>query len=231
MAYAFTQFNSDTMARAQVRDASISFKKGQMVAKKLRGMMSDKALTYLEAVQAEKMAVPFTKYTNGAGHKPGMGPGKYPIKAAFTFAELLKSCVANAENKGLGTPLKILHVMCQEGSRPMRAGRQRSRQAKRTHIELVLVETEESKKRPKKAKKKASVKPELVKKAVSAEPKAEEKKPVEKVTLEMPKKKAPEKSELVTKATSKSAAPAVRESTKSKEEPKATPKEAVKNGN
>lgn len=153
MAYAFNQFDPERMARATVRDAGISFKKSIELAKRLRGMMSDRAERYLDEVIALKAAVPFTRFTNGAGHRRGaMGPGKYPVKAASSFRELLKQCVANAENKGLGTPLKIISLIPQQAARPVRYGRKRGHQSKRTHVEIVLVETDESKKRDKKAK-------------------------------------------------------------------------------
>jgi len=213
--YAFTKYDPATMARAANRDVGISFKKSVMIAQKLRGMMSDKALAYLGRVQAQKEAVPFTRFRNGAGHKPGaMAAGKYPVKAAAEFAALLEQAVANAENKGLGTPLRIVHIVANEAARPLRAGRKRSQATKRTHLELVLVETDESKKRekrPKKAKKKEKEAPQEAsapkqapqkaqKEASEEKNEASEKKetvptPVEKtdVKKEIPKKKeAPE---------------------------------------
>ncbi len=163
--YAFTGFDTARMARAQVRDASVSLKKSLMIARQLRGMMTDRADAYLESVKALRTAVPFTRFRDGAGHRKGpMAAGKYPVKAAAAFLDLVRSGVANAEDKGLGTPLKIIHVTAQEGSRPIRPGRKRGQLMKRTHLELVLVETEASKKRkkqPKKAKgKKAEKAPE-----------------------------------------------------------------------
>jgi len=152
MAYAFTGYNPERMARASLKDAAISFKKSVELSKRLRGMMSDKAERYLEAVIAKKEPVPFTRYTGGAGHRRGMMAGKYPVKAALSFLSLLKQGVANAENKGLGTPLRIIHVMAQQASRPLHHGRQRGHAMKRAHVELVLAETEESKRREKKQK-------------------------------------------------------------------------------
>ncbi len=154
-------YDGATMAKASLRDATISFKKSLMVAQALRGMMSDKASAYLERVIAQRQPVPFTKFMNGAGHRRGpLAAGKYPLKAAEAFLALTKAGVANAENKGLGTPLRIVHLVVNESSRPMHAGRQRGRVMKRTRVDLVLAETEESKKREKKAKKEKAPKKE-----------------------------------------------------------------------
>lgn len=153
MAYAFTTFDPKRMARASVRDASVSFKKSVELSKRLRGMMSDKAERYLGEVIELKSAVPFTRYTNGAGHRRGpMMAGKYPVKAAQQFLTLIKQGVANAENAGLGTPLKIVHVLAQPAASPRHAGRKRGLTMKRAHLELVLAETEESKRHEKKQK-------------------------------------------------------------------------------
>lgn len=177
MAYTFSGYKAETMARATRRSESISFKKSQELAARLRGMRSDKAERYLTQVIAKKQPVKFTKFMDGAGHKRGMAAGKYPIKAASAFLELLKSGVANAENKGLGTPLKIQSVVAQQASRPAKYGRKRGRQAKRTNIELVLVETEESKRAPKKPKGAKPVVPKVVGKIADAPEKAAEKAP------------------------------------------------------
>ena len=198
MAYAFSTFDPKRMARASVKDASVSFKKSVELSKRLRGMMSDKAERYLGQVIELKAAVPFTRYMNGAGHRRGdMMAGKYPVKAAQQFLQLLKQGVANAENAGLGTPLKIVHVMAQPAATPRHAGRKRGLTMKRAHLELVLVETEESKRREKKQKK-AKKTPETVaeKSATKVdEKKTDEKKAVEK-KVETVKTDVPEKKEV-----------------------------------
>lgn len=154
MAYSFQSYDPARMARASAKDAAVSFKKSVEVSKKLRGMMSDKADAYLEQVIELKAAVPFTRFVNGAGHRRGkMGPGKYPVKVAQQFLALIRVCVANAEAKGLGTPLQIVHVMAQPAATPSHHGRARGHAMKRAHLELVLMETEESKRAEKKQKK------------------------------------------------------------------------------
>lgn len=235
MSYAFQRFEKDTMARVLMRDASVSLKKSLMIAQQLRGMMSDKALALLDRVIATEQPIKFTKFTNGAGHRSGNGPGKYPIKAASAMKELVKSCVANAENKGLGTPLRIVHVTAQQASLPLHSGSRRSRSMKRTHLEIVMVETDESKKAPKKSLEQKA-KENTAKPAASTQkvdqPPAEEKKPAPKSEqkAEPAKKEAPKADSKQEKAPVKAAA---KESVKSeaKPAPKDKNKESGKDGN
>jgi ribosomal protein uL22 len=208
MAYAFTSYNPERMARASLKDAAVSFKKSVEISKRLRGMMSDKAELYLEAVIAKKEPVPFTRYTGGAGHRRGMMAGKYPVKAARSFLALIKQGVANAENKGLGTPLRIIHVMAQQASSPLHYGRQRGHAMKRAHVELVLAETEESKRREKKQKrgeKKEETKqtPAATQQSVTEKPVIEQKAKIEEKNID--EKRSDEKAD-VPKKTKKPAA-------------------------
>ena len=185
MKYAFTKYEPDTMARAIRRGETISFKQSVELARKLRGMRSDKAERFLNEVIVKKAAVPYTRFTDGAGHKRGMGPGKYPFKTATAFLQLLQQGVANAENKGLGTPLKLVSVVANDGNAPARHGRKRGRTGKSTHIELVLSETEDSQKAvkmPKNVKVKGVIEdaPKEAKTPTEAKPAKPEAKPAEK---------------------------------------------------
>ncbi len=99
-----------------------------------------KAKTLIEEVVALKKAIPFTRYNKDTAHKAGMAAGKYPQKTCSHILKLLKSAEANAQFKGLSTAsLVIKHVSAQQGPAVTRSGRQQ-RDAKRTHIELVLEE-------------------------------------------------------------------------------------------
>ena len=202
MKTAYAAYKPETMARAALVDAGISFKVSVEVSKHLKGMMSDKAERYLEAVILKKQAVPYTRFTNGVGHRKGaMAAGRYPVKAATHFLALVKLCVANAENKGLGTPLRIVHLAAQEGSKPYHAGRHRGIVAKRTSIDMVMAETEESK-RSEKKKAKAQPKAEPVAPAAPVEqpkqskdePKTDVKEPESK-TEQKPKARSPKSKE------------------------------------
>jgi hypothetical protein len=69
---------------------------------------------------------------------------------------VLKSAESNAQSKGLSAAnLVIKHASAQKGPTAYHYGRQRTK-AKRTHLELILVERKEATKSPKKAESKHS---------------------------------------------------------------------------
>lgn len=138
MKYAFNQ--EEKTAKAALLDVSISTKDSIEICNKLRKMNLEKAIAFLERVVSNKEAVPFRRFTNGAGHKPGIGPGKYPVNASKTFIRLLKLAKANALDAGLSEKLKISTILAQKASTPWRYGRQRRRKAKRTHLQVQLAE-------------------------------------------------------------------------------------------
>jgi len=140
--YAFTNFGSDT-AKAYGSNLDISTKVSINICNWLRGLPVDKAITKLENVLAFKEAVPFTRFTDGVGHRKGkMASGRYPQKASKAFLALLNSAVSNAANLGLSDDLKIIHLVANKASTPLHQGRQRRRAMKKTHLEVVLKEVE-----------------------------------------------------------------------------------------
>ena len=158
----------ENMARAVARDITISRKSGIEISKYLRGRTTKRAKTILEQVIELKEPVPYTRFTNGLGHRKGhMASGRYPVKAAKEFLSLIKTAETNAQNKGLSSELIIIHLSTQKASQQFHYGRQRRRLMKRAHVEIV-VEEKEGAKRP--AKKK-----EVKKETPTEEKKAEEK--------------------------------------------------------
>ncbi len=104
-------------------------------------MRLDSAKKLLHDVKEQKQAIAYKKFNSSASHRRGMGPGRYPIKAAGEILSLLESAEANAQFKGLNTnDLIITESVANEGSRPHRYGRQRRRKAKRTHVTIVVAE-------------------------------------------------------------------------------------------
>jgi large subunit ribosomal protein L22 len=138
MKYAFKI--EEKAARAALLDMAISTKDSIEICNKLRKMTVDKAIAFLERVVIKKEAVPFKRFTNGAGHKSGIGPGKYPIKASESFLSLLKLAKSNAIDKGLSEKLKVSTILAQKASTPWKYGRQRRRKAKRTHLQIQVTE-------------------------------------------------------------------------------------------
>jgi len=154
--YAFKDFGSDT-AKAYGNSLDISTKTSINVCNMLRGMTSEKALIKLQNIIDFKEAVPFTRFTDGVGHRRGkMASGRYPQKASKAFLSLLNSALANANNKGLSDNLRIVHICAHKASSPLHQGRQRRSAMKKTHIELVLKEQDIKKPSPKKVTKSVS---------------------------------------------------------------------------
>lgn len=184
--YAFKDYDKETMARAAVLSASVSTKHCIEILKAIKGKDTKRAKSMLEDVISMKKAIPFTRFMHNVGHKRGIGPGRYPVKACKEVLALIKVCEANAQFKGINSDsLRIRHACANLASRPWHFGRARRRQMKRTHMELVLEEIEK-KKPEKKAKAKADEKatePEADKKP------AEKDKPEEKEQSAAPKEK------------------------------------------
>jgi len=162
------------MAKAVGRSMPVSTKQAIEICNTIRKMPLAKAKRLLDEVSRKKIAIKFRRFTEGAGHKPGIGAGKYPVKASKEMLALLESAEANAQFKGLNTgSLVIKHISAQDGGNVWRYGRRRRRRMKRTHIEIVL---EESKKEEKKTKATAAKVPATPKAKASEAPKAKEEK-------------------------------------------------------
>ena len=146
--YAFSKFNKELMARAIGRDVPISTKQAIEIANHLRHRKLVQAKNLLKMVVQKKHAVPFKRFTNGLGHKPGkIASGRYPIKAAGVFLKLMESVEANAQTKGLNTgELEIIHICAHKAHSPVHYGRHSGREFKRSHVEVVVQETTGKKK-------------------------------------------------------------------------------------
>lgn len=178
--YAHKNLDNHT-AKAYGKSLGISTKVAINIAKKLRGMDANKAVAYLDRVAKLEQAVPYTRFTDGVGHRKGpMASGRFPVKAATEINMVLKSAIANAANLNLSEELVIENIIANKAGNRFHFGRQRRRAMKQTHVEIVLREVEG---KPK-ATKKADAKPvEKKTEAPKVEKKVEEKsetvKPVE----------------------------------------------------
>lgn len=113
--YSITEF-PERSAIARVREADISLKDAVNIAHFLRGMTLSRAKETLERVMDKKEPVPYFRYLDSVSHRKGMGPGRYPVKAARSFMELLNSVEANAEFKSLNTDSLVLkHIAASKG--------------------------------------------------------------------------------------------------------------------
>ncbi len=164
MMYA-TKFDNETMARAQGISLPVSFKQSVEVCRFIKNRRYKDAVRLLEGVKELKTPVPYRTFNRGGtGHKKGMGPGRYPMKASGYIIKLLKSAYANASQKGLDTEnLVVKAAVAKQGPKTFHYGRKRGIKAKRTHIE-VIVESVKQKAGEKTA---ASEKPKQEKKAAT----------------------------------------------------------------
>jgi len=152
MAYKYATKTEGNCAKAVGVALPISFKQSLMICNAVRGLPIDRAKEVLEDAIDLKHAIPFTRFTNGLGHKKGMAAGRFPVKACAHILELVRSAEANAQFKGLSSGnLRITHIAAQQGPGVMRYGR-KAVQAKRTHVEIIVEEVKEKKKPVKAAK-------------------------------------------------------------------------------
>ncbi|TLZ54925.1 MAG: 50S ribosomal protein L22 [Methanobacteriota archaeon] len=144
-----TEFKIDSMARAYGRELPISWKKAVELARALRGKKVENAITYLENVIALKQAVPFRRYNRWVAHKRGLGPARYPVKAAQYFKRVIESAVSNAEYLGREDPdaMVIRSINAHKGR--ITKGQTRRAQGRSTpwnqdtvNLEIVLEEHE-----------------------------------------------------------------------------------------
>ena len=91
----------DTSAKAIGKEMPISPKFTREICGMIRGMKVNNAIKTLEGVIALETPVPLKRYNKRVSHKQGVGPGRYPKKAAAAVLGVIKSAVANAEYKGL----------------------------------------------------------------------------------------------------------------------------------
>ena len=141
------EYKLETMARAYGRELPIAWKKSVELARALRGKTVDRAREYLERVIALKQPVKMRTYNRWVAHKSGMGPARYPVKAAKAFLKILESAVANAEFTGKDDPdAMVVRVVnahkgrTTKGYRPRAYGRSSPWNQDTVNLEIVLEE-------------------------------------------------------------------------------------------
>lgn len=133
-------FEKEKMARAH-GIFPVSTRQSMEIASNIRGKNLERAKTILKEAIEMKNPIRYTKMN--APHKPGIGPGKYPIKACKFFEKLIRNAEANAHFQGLNVDeLVIKTVVCNRASAPSRYGRIPGRSSKRTSVWLVLSKKE-----------------------------------------------------------------------------------------
>lgn len=108
----------------------------------IRNKPINKIKKQLELVLEKKLAIPAKRFNKDRAHKKGkIAAGFYPQKATKQIILLLNSLEANAQNKGMSVKELILtKAIANKASKPLKYGRQRGLQAKRTHIDFEAQE-------------------------------------------------------------------------------------------
>jgi len=140
------QTDPDTTARAIGKELPISPKFSREICRMLRGKNVAVAITMLEEVEALKRPVPILRFKVGVAHKRGIGPGRFPQKAAKAIRQVLESARANAEYKGLDADNMRLRVVAAHlgrtipGQMPRAYGRSTQWNQQTVNIEVILEE-------------------------------------------------------------------------------------------
>ena len=140
MAYAYTEFDKSTMARAQGTNLKISLKKSVETLRAIRGKKVSSAINFLEEVENQRMVVPYFRYNTEMPHKRGKGiaAGGYPRNVARELIKLLKNAQANAKEQEITGTLYVLSASSRKGTRRYRMGRYMGRLMKSTNVEIIV---------------------------------------------------------------------------------------------
>ena len=148
LGYSAQDLDDETTARAIGRDLQISPKKAVEVCRAIRGKTVEDAKAYLERVIALTQAVPMKRHKMMVAHKPGIGPGRYPVKVARHFLKVLQSAEENAGYKGLDVDNMRIKVMAAhkgsttKGYMPRAHGSSSPWNQETVNLEVVLEEVE-----------------------------------------------------------------------------------------
>ena len=135
------------IAIASKKSVPISMKNSVEISSFIKGKTTEKAKNLLKRVLEKKVAVPFKRYRHDITHKKGnISAGKYPIATTKYFLELIEDVEANAKQKGMVQPYKIIYLVANKGPKTWHYGRTRGITAKRTHLEIKVREVKKQQK-------------------------------------------------------------------------------------
>ena len=138
----------DTTAKALGKERPGSPNSAREVAGMIRGMKVETAQKALEDVIDKKRAVPLKRYNKRVSHKSGVGPGRYPVKAAKAILGVLNSAASNAEYKGLDVSnmaiatISVSRGRVIPGHMPRAHGRATQWNQETVNLEVIIEEVE-----------------------------------------------------------------------------------------
>lgn len=146
--YSFQKYNEKTMARAVGVSLPISFKQAREICHHMKHRSVGTAKMMLNDVLKMRSAIPFKRFDQDVGHKPGISAGRYPQNSTKEILKIVESAESNANNKGLTGDLYIVHMNSHRAASGGRGGRTDG-EAKRAHVEVVVEERKLEKKEAK----------------------------------------------------------------------------------
>ncbi|MFW6286046.1 MAG: 50S ribosomal protein L22 [Nanoarchaeota archaeon] len=141
--YSFENYNKESMARGCSVNSAISTKKSVETARLIRGKKVETAISMLEKVVEQKLAVPYKRYKTEMAHRKGKGidTGGYPVNVAKEFLRVLKAVKKNALEKELSSSnLFIIAISVRQGVGRYHNGRHVGRKMKSTNLEIIVGE-------------------------------------------------------------------------------------------
>ncbi|OPY31467.1 MAG: 50S ribosomal protein L22P [Methanomassiliicoccales archaeon PtaU1.Bin124] len=136
----------DTTSRAIGKEIPISPKFSREICRMIKGKKVDIALKMLEEVTELTRPVPIRRYNIGVAHKKGVGPGRFPVKAAKAISKVIESAKQNAEYKGLDAENMRVKLVAAHlgrtipGHMPRAYGRSTPWNQQTVNIEVILEE-------------------------------------------------------------------------------------------
>merc|ERR1712026_482303 len=153
--YAQEPENASKTAKARGSNLRVHFKNTRETAQAIKKMPLRRATRYLKNVIVQKEIIPFRRFMGGVGRHAqakvhGTSQGRWPVKSAEFLLHLLKNAESNAEYKGLDADhLVVDHIQVNRAPKMRRRtyrahGRINPYMSSPCHIELSLVEKEQS---------------------------------------------------------------------------------------
>jgi len=138
----------ETTAKAFGKEIRVSPKHCKELSRSIRGMNVDEAKNMLREVIALKRPVKYYEHKKFLSHKRGIGPGRYPKKAAAEILKVIETAQHNAEYKGLDSEnMRIQTIAIHRGRvienyMPRAYGRNTQWFDLTSNIEIILEEIE-----------------------------------------------------------------------------------------
>jgi large subunit ribosomal protein L22 len=134
-----------TSASIHAKGLQISTKMSVEICKNIRNKPLAKAKIIVGNMVNMKQAIKVRRYLADLGHKPGMGPGRFPIAAGKVFLKMFDSIQSNAENQGMNVNnLVITTAQANKADARYHNGRKGRTRMKNTHLFLVVEEKSEA---------------------------------------------------------------------------------------